>query len=222
MGQQQVVAAPALAGAKTAKRRQQRGAVLFLALIALVAMTIAALALVRAVDTANVVSGNFAFKQATLQLIDFGIEAAAADLPGVLATPEAVAPAGCTTTCSYYPKMAVSTYGNGRPKQAEVASTVYTIDWDNVPTTLAAPPVSGYTVQYVIERLCNDVPVGVASDIPVKCLSRVLLEGKDYGASGGAKLAWEYATYFRITVRVRGPRGAESYGQAIFDRHTPL
>ena len=42
----------------------QRGLVLFFALIALVAMSLAALALVRSVDTSTLISGNLAFRQA--------------------------------------------------------------------------------------------------------------------------------------------------------------
>lgn len=196
--------------------KRQSGAVLFLALIALVAMTIAALALVRAVDTANVISGNFAFKQTTLQLTDFGVEAAASDLAVFSASPEAVAPAGCTTACSYYPRMAAATDTKGRPIQAQIGATVYAIDWNAVPATTAASPVSGYTVQYVIDRLCNDVPVAAATETPVKCLSRELQ--KDVSKTRGLKLDPTYAVYYRVTVRVQGPRGTESYAQAIFDR----
>ena len=47
---------------------KQRGVVLFIALIALVAMSLAAVALVRSVDTATIIAGNLAFKQSELSL----------------------------------------------------------------------------------------------------------------------------------------------------------
>ena len=45
---------------------RQRGVVLFIALIVMVAMSLAAIALFRSVDTANLVAGNQAFKQGAL------------------------------------------------------------------------------------------------------------------------------------------------------------
>ena len=47
--------------------RAQRGAVLFIALIVLVAMTMASVALVRSVDTATLGAGNIALKQSAAQ-----------------------------------------------------------------------------------------------------------------------------------------------------------
>jgi Tfp pilus assembly protein PilX len=47
-------------------RQNQRGVVLLIALIILVAMTLAGIGMMRSVDTGSVISGNLAFKQATL------------------------------------------------------------------------------------------------------------------------------------------------------------
>jgi len=55
---------------------KQRGVVLFFALIALVAMSLAAVALIRAVDTNSMISGNISFKQSTLTSADQGVETA--------------------------------------------------------------------------------------------------------------------------------------------------
>ncbi|MEJ7807583.1 MAG: hypothetical protein WKG03_16870, partial [Telluria sp.] len=62
---------------------RQRGVVLLMALIALVALTLAGLAMVRSVDTGNVIAGNMAFRQAAMQQVDVGIEAAFIALPGI-------------------------------------------------------------------------------------------------------------------------------------------
>ena len=48
-------------------RRAQEGVVLFIALIVLVAMSLAGVALMRSVDTALVVAGNFAFKKSAIR-----------------------------------------------------------------------------------------------------------------------------------------------------------
>ena len=57
-------------------KNRQHGVVLFIALIILVAMTLAGIALVRSVDTNNIISGNLAFKHSSLLAADRGIQAA--------------------------------------------------------------------------------------------------------------------------------------------------
>ena len=57
-------------------RQKQKGVVLFIALIVLVAMTLAGIGMLRSVDTGNLISGNLAFKQSTLNASDLGIETA--------------------------------------------------------------------------------------------------------------------------------------------------
>ena len=59
-----------------APRNTQRGVVLFIALIVLVAMTLAGLGMMRSVDTNNLIAGNLAFKNAATSAGDAAIEAA--------------------------------------------------------------------------------------------------------------------------------------------------
>src|SRR5438876_4723947 len=59
---------------------RQRGVVLFIALIVMVAMSLAAIALMRSVDTTSAVIGNLAFRQASILPSNFAIEDAAAGL----------------------------------------------------------------------------------------------------------------------------------------------
>src|SRR4030095_12053189 len=58
----------------------QRGVVLFIALIVMVAMSLAAIALMRSVDTTSAVIGNLAFRQASILPANYAIEDAAAGL----------------------------------------------------------------------------------------------------------------------------------------------
>ena len=58
-------------------RRRQEGIVLMIALIMLVAMSLAGVALMRSVETAVIVAGNFAFKEAGVQVADRGVQEAA-------------------------------------------------------------------------------------------------------------------------------------------------
>ena len=63
---------------RSAVRRRQSGVVLIVALIMLIAMTLAALALVRSVDTTNIIAGNLSFQQAATHAGDRGVESAIA------------------------------------------------------------------------------------------------------------------------------------------------
>ena len=60
--------------------RAQRGVVLFIALIVLVAMSLAGIALMRSVDTNVLVAGNLAFRQTNTMYGDVGVEAASTTL----------------------------------------------------------------------------------------------------------------------------------------------
>jgi len=68
---------------------KQRGVVLFFTLIALVVMSLAAVALIRSVDTSTMIAGNLAFKQSGSSATDTGMEAAIAWLSAAQVTMQA-------------------------------------------------------------------------------------------------------------------------------------
>src|SRR5262245_52947646 len=72
---------------RRAAPRAQRGTMLIIALIVLVALTLAGVAMMRSVDTASIVAGNIAFKQSTIVASDQGIQQAYGYLAGVAGTP---------------------------------------------------------------------------------------------------------------------------------------
>ena len=80
-----------------ALRTKQTGVVLFIALIVLVAMTLAGIAMIRSTDTGNVVAGNIAFRQAALQEADVGVDAAYTAL-----TTSSITPTTTTAGPRYY------------------------------------------------------------------------------------------------------------------------
>jgi type IV pilus assembly protein PilX len=61
---------------------RQQGVVLFIALIVLVAMSLAGVAMVRSVDTSLGIAGNLAFKQSAIQGGDVGVREAYTWLSG--------------------------------------------------------------------------------------------------------------------------------------------
>lgn len=189
----------------SAGRRKQRGVSLIIALIALVAMTLAGLALIRAVDTSNVISGNLAFRQASLHATDVGVETALTTLGTIVTTSlDANYPASCAVgACNYYPTRQAAVNPAGVP-------TV--INWNTVPSTTVD---SSYAVQYVIDRLC-DGPTPV-TDITTKCMHTT---GSSVGSKKAGAVSFTSAqqVYYRATVRVVGPRNTVSMVQALYAR----
>ena len=190
---------------------KQRGSSLFISLIALVSMTLAGIAMVRSVDTANLISGNLAFRQSALHTTDVGIEAGITALASITGTAlETVFPTGCLVgACNYYPAGQVASV-----IQVTDAKGVPTmINWASVPETIVN---TSYKVQYVIDRLCQG-PAPV-TDIAGKCY----VSGTSGGGTskvGGIKFTGTSQTvYYRITSRVTGPHSTVSYAQAIVSR----
>lgn len=190
---------------RSGSRRDQIGVALFIALISLVALSFAGLALMRSVDTTNVVSGNLAFRQATLHVTDVGVETAMTTL-GTIATTslEANYPAGCAVgACNYYATQQVED-ARGIPSS---------INWTGGGAVPATPVDGNYSVQYVIDRLCKG-PTPV-TDIVGSCYASAQVGGGTK-RSGGVVFSSAQQVYYRATVRVVGPRNTVSIVQTIF------
>jgi Tfp pilus assembly protein PilX len=193
---------------------RQQGVVLVIALIVLVALMLASISIVRTVDTANVIAGNLAFKQAAVQAGDFGIEAAATALPSIVAAAESdVLPGASGTPAYWYYATRRDADANGIPttRAAGAAGAATPINWPDVPV---ATTVAGNAVQVVIDRLC----LGPA---PVNIQARCFYEGSTDGGTKkiGATVFTEVtAVHYRVTARVSGPRNTVSVVQAIVSR----
>ena len=197
---------PVLSGAR------QKGVVLFIALIVLVAMTLAGLALVRSVDTSNIIAGNLAFKQSTTQAADVGIEVAVSALPTIIATTLDSVVTG--TSYLYYPTRRVhDTKGVPTTKEYDGSAGLGTaINWSSVPV---AQTVAGNEVKVVIDRLCQG-PAPV-TDLEGKCFSEPGIGGGSKKA-GAVVFSGTTTVYYRVTARVSGPRNTVSIVQAVLSR----
>ena len=83
---------------------------------------------------------------------------------------------------------------------------------DNVPATTIN---QNYQVKYVIDRLCNG-PTPV-TDITGNCYAEAATGGGTKKA-GGIVFSGAQAVYYRVTVRVEGPRNTTSMVQALLSR----
>jgi len=193
-----------------ASRRGQRGVILFVALIVLVAMSLTGIALMRSVDTNVLVAGNLAFRQGATAAADWGVEAARAYLKTTLDGNKA-AMDNDNPAAAYY-----SSWQAGLDL---IGTTGSPFDWQAL-GTLVGTDSAGNEVRYVLHRMC--AASGPSSGALADCVKSSA--GSGGGAAGSTKGTVSYGTlglatppsvYYRVTVRVRGPRNTLSFVQAM-------
>jgi len=174
-------------------RRSQRGVVLFIALIVLVAMTLAGIAVMRSVDTNNLIAGNLAFRNAATSAGDAGIEFARDWLT--------------SKTAGFLEADTAGYYANWQDPFNHK-----TFNWQTSAVNLGNDGY-GNTIYYVIHRMCKESG---------KSLNGTECFKKEAEASGGSKGGDEGTpptpvarAYFRITSKIVGPRNTVSYIQAF-------
>src|ERR1043166_6578046 len=186
---------------------RQRGVVLFIALIVLVAMTMAGIAMVRSVDTANVVAGNLGFKQASINAGDQGAQEAFKWL---------VNNAGTTVLINDNPSAG---YFSSRPAQDPDWNDPAT--WTNAKTVTGSGSNDGNVVSYIIHRMCvypNTAYNGTSGSQPQQCALQLQSGGANTGSSmavGAFQFTGIPNLYYRITSRIQGPRNTVSYIQVM-------
>ncbi len=195
-------------------RSHQKGVVLLLTLIMLVAMTLAAIALMRSVDTTNLVAGNLAFQQTAFHAADGGTEEAIAYLytiPDLKCNGTGVGVACVQGYKSFHqPEL--------EPPSAGVTWESYWNAMVNGPGVVALTNLpNGYTGAFIIEAMC--VSAGKVNCTTATTTSTSTTpQGQDMGSQSRAFLTSTTTTnanYYRITTRVQGPRNSVGYVQAL-------
>lgn len=201
-------------------RSSNRGIVLIMALIVLVAMTLAAIALVRSVYTSNVIAGNLAFQQSATHSADAGVEAAIVWLENN----NGVTTSSTATACNpgTLPVLACNqaTYGYLATRQ-DPLNQDWGSFWDNTLNSKAktlATDTAGNTVSYVIQRMCS-----IAGDAQSTSNDCATSPTNSAGTCAGGSscdsqkdnLAGVSQVYYRITVKVVGPRNTQSFTQSV-------
>jgi Tfp pilus assembly protein PilX len=207
-------------------RAKQRGVVLLITLIVLVAMTLAAIAMVRSVDTTNIIAGNLSFQQAATHAGDLGIETGmrwleSTNTGGALQNSNA-AFGYSAVRGDPPPNVSWDTYWAQTLSGFKVQ--VY-FDSFGVPqpagvTTALSRDVAGNKIEYVIQRLCVNPgdPLGataLCTKVPDGIIPTSTANTGNSGGSGATILTPGTAVYYRVTSRVSGPRNTLSYVQAL-------
>ena len=189
-------------------RHQQKGVVLMLALVVLIAMTVAGLALIRSVGTANIIAGNLAFKQAATYAADRGVEVAINWIEDRLEE-NASNLNDSDLASGYYAKASA----DDSPYRGLAAQSWSALTSGGRTPVSSGTDATGNTVSYVIDRLCKDIgsPNAIAcEESPVVSTS-----------TGGSEEAGEIAVsgvssaYYRITALAEGPRNTRSVVQVV-------
>jgi type IV pilus assembly protein PilX len=192
--------------------RRQRGIVLFIALIVMVAMTLAAIALIRSVDTTNTAVGNLAFRQSSILPANYAVEMAAASLftSEYVGGAKVADPTKDDPNLNYYATFKRTDNKIGVPvdlqtyKAARLLKVQLKDDADNL-------------ITYVIERMCDDKsavkPVdGVAALTWCDMMTPKLSPGTTVNDPDIFKIP--PLPFYRVTVRVDGPKNTASFLQA--------
>ena len=215
---------------------KQGGVVLFLALVALVIMSLAAVALIRSVDTSTLIAGNLSFKEAATTSADGGVEAAIALLEAMRDDP---LNAGKTVSGDATHTFNVEAKPGYFSSSADPALDLLNDDtWNaannnaiNVTWTTdglaksdgsgaVVTDSSGNRIQYIIQRMCRIKNVrsdrfhclyskaDVDNNGQEVKLPQNICIGLGCPASG-------QTPQLRVTVRTVGPKNSVSYVQAF-------
>jgi type IV pilus assembly protein PilX len=189
--------------------KHQRGTMLIIALIVLVAMTLAGIAMMRSVDTATIVAGNIAFRQSSINAADQGVQAAYAWLAANTSAAVLKSDRPADGYLSRSPDIEPDWYASSMPTGA-------------ITLNGGTPDDAGNVVSYVIHRMCPvaDCPAGdICGGVPNVCGSTpgdlATASGEGTEQSEASHFTKPPAIHYRITARAVGPRSSTTVVQTM-------
>lgn len=184
------------------RARQQRGMVLIAVLVVLVVTLLAGMGVMRSVQNGNAIAGNFAFRQTGLAASDRALS----DAMSEVATRVAGGGGNNAEAHRYLATIDAAVNAMGVPTAIDWAQ-VRCVDEKGALVTNCAEDNGTYRVQYVIERRCAGAPnLADILDIRSRC---------EYEPQATAGSPATIALRYRVVIRVRGPRGTESWFEAM-------
>lgn len=199
------------------KNIRQDGIAMIFALIAIVLLSLSAIALMRTVDTGNITAGNMAFMQKSLHSAEYGISAAMAKfdansspvgtLSGATAA-NADSAADCYRSTGFSGDVTDMTNGSDPRGVPNVLLT--TSSFDTAFASCKITTATGDTVRYIMDRRCSVTGAPSEGNCNVASVSTAARSDDDKHTGS------EAVPLFRATARVDGARGTVSYVQVIF------
>lgn len=193
--------------------RKERGTILIIALIVLVAMTLAGIATMRSVDTATVMAGNIGLRQSTSNAADQGIQAGVAFLQSKVPN----------NTASLINDDPANGYFSSVPAQDPDWNDP--ANWGNaVQLNGGAPDAGGNVVFYIIQRMCKlpncdtNATCGSQTNLCASTLSTstLTLSGSDQTRPTDTHTTAQ-AIHYRVTAKAQlgSTRGSVSIVQTM-------
>ena len=190
-------------------RRDQRGVVLFVALIVMVALSIAGIALIRAVDSGVSVAANLGFRQASIAPTTWAVENAVA----AMFDKKTIADLTKSKLTENYYAFRFEIKNGG--KTEDVMGVPYDLQGttpSNYPVTFVKEnDPAGNTIRYVIERMCLDEGPATAAN----CDMSPPKKSEATTAMELVKPDPPRQPFYRLTVRVDGPNNTTTFAQAM-------
>ncbi len=170
----------------------RRGVTILVVLILMSVMVLGGMALARVTEIGTLATGNNAAREASLQASEVGINTAFAATQA-LVSEEA-------NSGNWYWATTQAADANGMPNVA----------WASAPEVVVGP----YSVRYIVERLCSVAPV---TDTLRQCLVRQVPQTNS-SRVGAEPPDPPNTRQFRITVRILGPKDAETWVQTLVSK----
>jgi type IV pilus assembly protein PilX len=211
----------------------QAGLVLFFALLALAVMSIAAVALIRSVDTNALLSGNMVFRQSASMTSNVALEGVAETVAKNIALADSLThhPAqGYYANCSQFDTQPDALVCDG--------SQLTKVAWDNGNSSLVPNQTDGNDeihngidrqgneIRYVIERMCNysnaEINAGNTQSVAARCM---MASSPNNGQNCShnvnnielfkACVSASDSPLYRITLRIAGPKNTLTFMQTF-------
>lgn len=170
--------------------KPRRGVTMLMVLLLLSVMLIGGLALARITEIGSLAAGNNAYRDASLQASELGLNTAYAAVRGLA---NENADAGNWYWATMQP--------------ADLTSGLPNVNWNAAPEVVAG----SYSVRYVAERMCD---TAVLTDTLRQCLVKQDPRGES-NRVGQEALEPPNSRQFRITVRVLGPKDTQTWIQSL-------
>jgi type IV pilus assembly protein PilX len=203
--------------------QRQRGVIMIVALVVLIALTIASIGLLRSVDTATTVTSNLGVKKDLYRVSNLGVQRALTLLSLIRTGNEL--PNSDTLGSSYYATAQLAVDDRGIPLalvNAPIPSSpgVATGQWAGelalpvgVDSGAGVTQTGGYVFRYVAERLCPNPGPNEPALNP--CRQATGLGSNTPSGSFQPAISQGGTIYVRLTLRVDGPKNSTSYFQAM-------
>ena len=175
-------------------KRAEQGVTMLVVLVLMSIMLLGGMALAKLTEAGTLASGNTAYREASLQASEVGLNTVYARIRDDLADEE-------SDSDGWYWATAQDTNAKGVPE----------VDFDAAPTV----EVGNYTVSYVAERLCEGA-LPVANPLR-QCLVKQIPQMESADASR-ERPDPPTSKQFRVTIRVTGPKDTRTWVQSLITK----